>query len=474
MKNLFHTKKGIGPRTSMPCSQQKTKTKRMKTHQKTCLTLASLSLATGALASSDYGPAIWSPVCSGHWYTSGYGHKFAVIHDMEGYYLSSVSYLRSCSTQASVHYAVNGKQDTSTDHAAGEISQLVLEAYYAWHANCWNQHSVGTEHEGFANNPAWYTMTMYQASGGLNKHMAEKFGFAKDRYHIVGHGEKSNAAWASWAGPNLGIDAYCNTHTDPGPYWDWAKYMNVINGVNNRVGMARTASGQGYWIVASDGGVFSFGDANFYGSMGGQALNKPIVGMAARPQGDGYWLVASDGGIFAFGNAGFYGSMGGQPLNQPIVAMAVTQSGNGYWMVAKDGGIFSFGDAPFYGSLGGQGYTDIVGMAPAHHAGGGNGYWLVRAGGYIYSYNANYYGGGDAGSGITGITSYGDSGYIEVRNNGNIYAYGNVCYNGGANDAANPFVGIARGPDNCGYWIVKKDGAIFSFGSAPFKGGANF
>jgi len=48
--------------------------------------------------------------------------------------------------------------------------------------------------------------------------------------------------------------------------------------------------------------------------MGGAPLNQPIVGMAATRDGNGYWLVASDGGIFAFGDAGFHGSMAGTPL----------------------------------------------------------------------------------------------------------------------------------------------------------------
>ncbi|MDA8399718.1 MAG: hypothetical protein M0008_06670, partial [Actinomycetota bacterium] len=81
--------------------------------------------------------------------------------------------------------------------------------------------------------------------------------------------------------------------------------------------------GKGYWFVASDGGIFSFGDAKFYGSMGAKHLNQPIVGMAATPDGKGYWFVASDGGIFSFGDAKFYGSMGAKHLNKPIVGMAV-------------------------------------------------------------------------------------------------------------------------------------------------------
>ncbi|MGD0393422.1 MAG: hypothetical protein ABSC41_12350, partial [Acidimicrobiales bacterium] len=82
--------------------------------------------------------------------------------------------------------------------------------------------------------------------------------------------------------------------------------------------------GRGYWLVASDGGLFSFGDAGFYGSTGGTPLNRPVVGMADSLGGHGYWLVASDGGIFAFGDAGFYGSTGGTPLNRPVVGMATS------------------------------------------------------------------------------------------------------------------------------------------------------
>ncbi len=91
---------------------------------------------------------------------------------------------------------------------------------------------------------------------------------------------------------------------------------------------------QGYWSVASDGGIFTYGpSAPFYGSMGGQHLNAPIVGMAATPGGAGYWEVASDGGIFSFGNAAFHGSTGSLHLNAPIVGMAATPTAaaTGWW-----------------------------------------------------------------------------------------------------------------------------------------------
>ena len=78
---------------------------------------------------------------------------------------------------------------------------------------------------------------------------------------------------------------------------------------------------QGYWEVASDGGIFAFGTAQYYGSMGGKPLAAPVVGLVATNDDGGYWEVAGDGGIFAFGDAQFYGSMGGQPLDAPVVGL---------------------------------------------------------------------------------------------------------------------------------------------------------
>lgn len=80
------------------------------------------------------------------------------------------------------------------------------------------------------------------------------------------------------------------------------------------------------------------------------ALNKPACGIAATPSGDGYYIVAQDGGVFTYGDAVFHGSQGGKPMNAAVVGIAVRPQNDGYWLVGADGGVFSFGAAPFHGS----------------------------------------------------------------------------------------------------------------------------
>ena len=199
------------------------------------------------------------------------------------------------------------------------------------------------------------------------------------------------------------------------------------------VGMAAKATATGYWLVASDGGIFSYGDAGFFGSTGAIHLNKAIVGMAPTPSGLGYWLVASDGGIFTYGDAAFYGSTGNLHLTQPIVGMTATSSGHGYWMVASDGGIFAFGDAPFKGSTGAVHLNKpIVGMTPTSSS---QGYWMVASDGGIFAF-------GDA-------KFLGSAGSVALRR---------------------PVVGMAVDGTGLGYWLVASDGGIFSYGDAAFRG----
>ncbi len=241
------------------------------------------------------------------------------------------------------------------------------------------------------------------------------------------------------------------------------------------VGMAATPDGNGYWLVASDGGIFNYGDAAFYGSAGSLQLNKPIVGMAATPDGNGYWLVASDGGIFDYGDAAFEGSTGSLQLNKPIVGMAATPDGKGYWLVASDGGIFNYGDAAFYGSAGSlQLNKPIVGMAATPD---GKGYWLVASDGGIFDYgDAAFY--GSAGSlqlnkPIVGMAATPDGkGYWLVASDGGIFNYGDSAFEGstGSLQLNKPIVGMAATPDGKGYWLVASDGGIFTYGDATFDG----
>jgi hypothetical protein len=91
--------------------------------------------------------------------------------------------------------------------------------------------------------------------------------------------------------------------------------------------------------------------------MGGRHLNAPVQSLVPDPDRSGYWLVASDGGVFAF-DAPFRGSMGGTRLNAPVTGMV--PFGNGYLMVATDGGAFDFSDQPFSGSLAGGGATQSI------------------------------------------------------------------------------------------------------------------
>jgi ribosomal protein L24E len=125
--------------------------------------------------------------------------------------------------------------------------------------------------------------------------------------------------------------------------------------------MEDVPNGTGYWLVASDGGVFSFGAARFHGSMGSHRLSAGVVGIATTPDGGGYWFVSANGDVFSFGNADYHGSNLADETG--VIGIATTLDGNGYWLVATDGGIFSYGDAQFYGSMGGRHLNEpIVGM----------------------------------------------------------------------------------------------------------------
>jgi hypothetical protein len=214
---------------------------------------------------------------------------------------------------------------------------------------------------------------------------------------------------------------------------DTQTYATSLAGTSSTV-FTHWSEPPGYWMVASDGGIFTFGDAGYHGSTGSIHLAQPVVGMAPTPDGGGYWLVAADGGIFTFGDASYFGSTGNLHLNKPIVGIAATPDGGGYWLVASDGGIFTFGDASYFGSTGNVAlHKPIVGMAASPDGGG----------------------------------------YTLVASDGGIFTFGDAQFHGSTGNVAlnKPIVGMAPTPlEDGGYWLVASDGGIFTFGDAVFAG----
>ncbi|MFZ4515983.1 MAG: glucosaminidase domain-containing protein [Acidimicrobiia bacterium] len=239
---------------------------------------------------------------------------------------------------------------------------------------------------------------------------------------------------------------------------------------------AAGTDGRGYWLASADGGVFGFGAAPFFGSLGNTRLNAPVLSIVPTPSGNGYWLIASDGGIFSFGDAKFFGSTGSLRLNKPVVGMTPTPSGNGYWLVASDGGIFAFGDARFFGSTGAMRINrPVVGMAATPT---GNGYWLVAADGGIFTFgDAQFL--GSTGSlklnrAVVAMASTpSGKGYWLVGGDGGVFTFGDAPFQGSLGGCRNrEATGIARANSADGYWMITKEGRVAAFGAAKHFGWA--
>ncbi len=154
----------------------------------------------------DYPSAIWRPADPSNYSSrNGTAIDTVVIHTVQGSYWGAISWFQNPSANVSAHYVVS---------KGGEVTQMVENRYKAWHARCWNPRSIGIEHEGYVSDPANYTEAMYQASAALTRWLCDTLGIPKTRDHIKGHVELSD----------------CNNHTDPGPYWDWNHYMDLVGG----------------------------------------------------------------------------------------------------------------------------------------------------------------------------------------------------------------------------------------------------
>ncbi|WP_327590885.1 N-acetylmuramoyl-L-alanine amidase [Nonomuraea sp. NBC_00507] len=137
---------------------------------------------------------------------------YIVIHDTEGTF-QGIPAMIGDPKYVSWHYTIRSRD--------GHVAQHVATRDIAWHAGNWdvNTRSIGIEHEGYlAKGGTWYTEAMYRASAKLVRYLADKYGIPLDRAHILGHDNVPGATPKSVAG----------MHNDPGPYWDWAHYFDLM------------------------------------------------------------------------------------------------------------------------------------------------------------------------------------------------------------------------------------------------------
>jgi hypothetical protein len=173
-------------------------------------------LYTAKSEAVDYPQAAWRPAASCNYTNStresSHDVRKIVIHVAEGSYSGTISWLENCAAQASAHYVVNRN---------GGIAQCVRNEDVAWHAGWWdtNTHSIGIEHAGYVDNPYWFTGSMYHTSARLSAWCCKKYEIPIDRKHIIGHDLVPGCSTS-------GGGVHC--HTDPGPYWNWKKYMRLI------------------------------------------------------------------------------------------------------------------------------------------------------------------------------------------------------------------------------------------------------
>jgi uncharacterized delta-60 repeat protein len=211
-----------------------------------------------------------------------------------------------------------------------------------------------------------------------------------------------------------------------------------------------TPTGNGYWILDDPGQVQAFGDARPLGGITTRGLtkNERPASISALPSGRGYWIFTTRGRVFSFGEAEFLGDMSQTTILGPVLDSVATPSGRGYYMVASDGGIFAFGDAAFAGSMGGRTLNAAVqSLVPDSD---GAGYWLVASDGGIFAFDAPFrgsMGGAKLNRPVSGMVRYGD-GYLMVGEDGGIFNFSSLPFAGSLGDKppASPVVAVAALP----------------------------
>jgi hypothetical protein len=243
-------------------------------------------------------------------------------------------------------------------------------------------------------------------------------------------------------------------------------------GWSSKVQILSTPDGNGYWVVQADAGIFTYGDAEFHGSNGGQSIPSYARGMAALSSGHGYWETTGDGSVYTW-NTPYYGGANTISHSGTIVGIATPPSNAGYWQVASDGGIFSWpaNTFAFYGSKGGQSISaPMVGMAVTIDGGG---YWEVGADGNVYSFgdaNPNYgnlYGHALT-QPVTGLTvTPSGRGYWLVAADGGVFCFGDAVWSGSVGGGGlNDVMALAPTRSGLGYWLVRQNGTVYAFGDA--------
>ena len=185
----------------------------------------------GITRDSDYPQAIWDPAAECNFSTRTDPVSAVVIHDAEGSYAGCISWFKNCDAQVSAHYVIR-----SSD---GQVTQMVREADKAWHARSANAYTIGIEHEGYASNPDYFTDAMYRSSADLVHNICSRYATI-DGHRTFYRDVLDNGTHLNSGLHDLGGEGACTkirghqhypdqSHTDPGPYWDWNYYYKLIN-----------------------------------------------------------------------------------------------------------------------------------------------------------------------------------------------------------------------------------------------------
>jgi peptidoglycan/xylan/chitin deacetylase (PgdA/CDA1 family) len=229
--------------------------------------------------------------------------------------------------------------------------------------------------------------------------------------------------------------------------------------------------GLGYHVLASGGGVSSFGAPN-YGSITTGAGVKAVALAADRATG-GYWILKSNGGVSNLG-APWYGSLNGKiPAGQTVTAIAATPSG-GYLILTSGGRVYGF-SAPTYGGVTVGTGVKAVALAADPSTGG---YWILRSNGGVSNLGAPWHGSLNgkipAGQTVTAIAATASGGYLILTSGGGVYPFGASGYGSAAGTlpAGVSAIGLAADPVTGGYWILKSNGGVANY-NAPWYGSLN-